>query len=550
MKNKFSVLLSVLAVLAVCSCAQAQTAPDAGALRQRIERDRELPLPSRVLPTPAPQASAKLPNATVTISSIRFVGNTLLSAAQLAPAVQGYLNQPQSFSQLQQAAAAVSKIYRDAGWLVHAYLPRQDLADGVLTIQIDEAVYSGASVAGAEPSHVKSSQVLAIFQAQQASGQFLNADALDRALLLADDLPGLSVAGTLVAGAQDGETGISLKLADKPGVNGDATIDNAGARATGSERLSTNLYLNSLFGVGDQAVLNLIDSSGSDYVRLGLTSPVGSDGWRVGANASSLYYRIVAPEFSALMGSGQSASYGLEASYPLIRARNRNLYVSLNYDQKSFHNESNGVVQSDYGSSDWALGLSGNLFDALGGGGANSGSVALVAGRLALGSLQVGENAASNGDFDKLHFAFARQQALGENLALHAALSGQQANRALDSSEKFSLGGASGVRAYPSGEGSGSSGQLLTTELRWRLPAGLSLSSFYDWGQVSNNDGSPSYSLHGAGFGMAWQSPIGATLSATLAQRTGSNPNPTSTGTDQDGSFVLNRWWLAASVPF
>jgi hypothetical protein len=42
----------------------------------------------------------------------------------------------------------------------------------------------------------------------------------------------------------------------------------------------------------------------------------------------------------------------------------------------------------------------------------------------------------------------------------------------------------------------------------------------------------------------------GASIKATVARRIGNNPNPTTTGNDQDGSMVKNRIWLNAAVPF
>jgi len=545
-------LLAALSTTLIQTQAQAQTVPDAGSLRQQIERDRIPPLPGKAAPerpaTPEPmQPSAGV---SITVKQFRFAGNTLLSSAQLTPVLAGYLNRPLDFTQLEAAAAEIANTYRSAGWLVRVFLPKQDVTDGVLTLHIVEAFFSGASLDGPEPRRARFAQVQRLFQAQQAIGQAVNTTALDRALLLADDLPGVAVAGNLVAGQKDGETGIMLKLSDEALATGDASLENNGSRSTGSERLSANFYLNSPLGLGDQLIANLTHTEGSDYVRASFTAPLGSDGWRAGGSVSYLRYRLVAPEFAALNGLGDSDNLGLEANYPLIRSRSRNLYVNLNFDHKSFHNESNAAVQSDYTSDSASVGLSGNAFDALGGGGASSASLALVAGQIALGHLDIGENPAREGSFGKLRYALSRQQIISRELSLYATLSGQHADSTLDSSEKLTLGGSSGVRAYPSGEGSGSSGQLATLELRQRLPQGFSVVGFYDWGRVSNRDDSPSYSLQGAGLGLNWQTAIGATFKATWARRIGDNPNPSATGSDQDGSFTRNRWWLAASMPF
>jgi hypothetical protein len=49
---------------------------------------------------------------------------------------------------------------------------------------------------------------------------------------------------------------------------------------------------------------------------------------------------------------------------------------------------------------------------------------------------------------------------------------------------------------------------------------------------------------------LAWQSGNGPSLKAAYAHRLGNNPNPTATGSDQDGSLLMNRFWLTASLPF
>jgi hemolysin activation/secretion protein len=162
------------------------------------------------------------------------------------------------------------------------------------------------------------------------------------------------------------------------------------------------------------------------------------------------------------------------------------------------------------------------------------------------------------GSFRKLRYGMARQQTITEALAVSAVLSGQSADKNLDSSEKFYLGGSSGVRAYPSSEAGGASGQLLNLELRARLPEGLMLVGFYDWGHVTQNrddhfSAAPapnSYHLQGAGLVLGWISSYRLNLKATWARRIGSNPGANLSGRDQDGSLNKNRFWLQASMPF
>jgi hypothetical protein len=59
------------------------------------------------------------------------------------------------------------------------------------------------------------------------------------------------------------------------------------------------------------------------------------------------------------------------------------------------------------------------------------------------------------------------------------------------------------------------------------------------------------YSLRGGGVSASWTVAKGLSIRATVARRTGQNPNANiETGKDQDGSLVLNRLWLSANASF
>jgi hemolysin activation/secretion protein len=262
-------------------------------------------------------------------------------------------------------------------------------------------------------------------------------------------------------------------------------------------------------------------------------------------------YKLVAPEFAALDGKGSSDTFGIDAMYPVLRTRTRNVYLNLNADHKRFENQSNGATQSRYTVNNLSAGVNGNLYDTLGGNSANNASLVWTRGRVNLGAPDANENKALEGSFNKLRYAFSRQQALGERLSLLVSVSGQASGSQLDSSEKFYLGGPSGVRAYPSSEGSGRSGTLASAELRWQVQSTFGLDSFWDHGTVRNPEaGGKSYSLKGYGLGVRWYASNSASVRIAWAHRIGQNPNPTATGNDQDGAKSLNRIWAAVNLPF
>jgi hemolysin activation/secretion protein len=554
--------MGAAATLLVPSLVRAQTPPDAGSLLQQIERGQQPALPPKAPPQfEAPPPLQSLGGPTVTVTAFSFAGNTLLTDKQLAPSVAGFRNHPLDFAQLQNAAIAVAAAYRRAGWVVRVYLPEQDITAGAVTIQIVEAKFGAVRVEG-KREHVSVAQVASIVDAAQAPGAPVNANALDRGLLLIGDLPGIAATGRLEQGQNQAETDLVVSAADSPLISGTATTDNAGERATGAGRLIADVQLNSPLGFGDRVDVMLLGSQGSNYERLDYSVPVGSDGWRIGVNGAHLDYKVITADFAALDAHGTSTTAGLEASYPLLRSRLENLYLSFNLDDKRFDNDSAGAATTNYTIRSASAGLYGNLFDTLGGGGANSASMTLEEGEDDLaGSPNEGADALTTrtaGSFQKLRFSASRLQTVTDCLSLYADLSGQAASKNLDSSEKFYLGGADGVRAYPMNEGGGAEGLLLNLEARERLPARFSTSEFVDWGSVHVNEKNDiagaalpnTDSLKGAGVSVSWLASFGLSLKATWAHRLGSNPDPTSTGDDQDGSHVENRVWLQASMPF
>ncbi|MFA6015298.1 MAG: ShlB/FhaC/HecB family hemolysin secretion/activation protein [Gallionellaceae bacterium] len=541
----------------------AQAAPDGAMLRQQIEQSLPplMPQAAPVLPSPPP-APMRPTEGNITVLEFRFAGNTLINTDVLLPVVAAWLNRPLDFNQLQQATAAVAQVYRDAGWVVRVYLPIQEIINGIITIQIIEATYGGVIFEGEPLKRNSPKRLRRMLEAQQPVGQPLKAKTLDRTLLILSDLPGVSVLGSLHEGKQQGESEVILKVADKALLTGDAGVDNTGSRSTGPNRLTANFSLNSPLRFADQAMLNLMHTEGSNYARLGYSIPLGFEGWRAGVNASAMQYHLVAPEMLALNGLGESYTQGLEVTYPYYRSRLANVNFSAAYDHKAFDNSSAGATTTRYQLNTVLAGINANLTDNILGGGTSSGSLSLITGNVDLaGSPNQAADALTTktaGNFAKLRYSASRQQTLINQLGLNANFSGQFAGKNLDSGERFSLGGSSGVRGYPSGEVSGSEGMMLNIDLRWPIASGFTLSGFYDWGAVTvnrNNDFvgktlQNQLSLQSVGASVAWQGQYGLNAKFVWAHRLDDNPNATLSGNDQDGTKILNRLWLNAGISF
>ena len=364
---------------------QTAQAPSAGSILEGIKTQR----PLFTLPQPGTdlEHASSLQDETggerFTVSTVHFVGNQRVETTVLQKLIKPYLDSPVSFSELSKALDALTLYYRDEGWLVRIILPEQDITNGVLVIQILEASL-GQILIDNQSKHVSSERVQAwIYDAIPRSTTISLAE-FERAMLSLNDQPDLRVSNSLKEGAYPGETILLLTVTDKPVVEGVVGLDNFGQYATGLNRASASISLNSLIGVGEQVNLFGLFTKGSNYERVAITAPLSESGLRGGINASYLTYGVTQDQLSQLQAHGQSSSQGAELTYPVIRSQFTNLYVLGNYNYSSFSNFAVAQTMSQYSTSNFQASLSGNHQDGFFRGGVNSGSVAASTGMVYL----------------------------------------------------------------------------------------------------------------------------------------------------------------------
>ena len=150
-------------------------------------------------------------------------------------------------------------------------------------------------------------------------------------------------------------------------------------------------------------------------------------------------------------------------------------------------------------------------------------------------------------------------QSLTDTLRFYGGFNGQLATKNLDSSEKFSLGGPFGVRAFPVNEALGDEGYLMNFELRYEVYEHVELVGFIDHGGITlhnnpwpdANTGVPNhYTLSGGGVGINWVVPGNFVIRGSMAQRIGSNPARSLDGSDSDGTHKAPHFWVSLSKSF
>lgn len=548
--------------------ALAQRAPDAGTLLRGLGTDT-VPRVSPPLATPqVPPEGLPLPQrgqGSVFVREIRVEGSTHFNDAELRAVVADYFGRDLTLADLEAAALAVADYYRQHDLLARAWLPEQAVRDGVVTIRVLEGRFGQVDLDASTSSRLSADIARNRILYRAPVGEPLRPSAVDEAVAVLNETPGVVAKAALKPGRNLGETDVALKLEDMPLVSGLVMLDNAGTRSTGSARALGAVSLNNALGVGDQATINAVRSQYSTYGRLALSVPVHESGLTLGVNGAKLDYSL-GESFTALDADGYAYTAGLTASYPIRRQQTFALTAMAGYDHKRLVNRALDIRTSDTRINAINAGLATTVADDWLGGGINQGSLTLLLGRADLaanaGILQTDQSGPKvNGNYGKLLLSAARAQKLDDDTELGLSVAGQWSGRNLDSSEKFALGGSQGVRAYPSTEANGDEGAVAQLELRGRIDDSLQVAGFADSGVVRLNknayadwqsvEGQPNiYWLHGIGVWVAWKPLDNLMLRGVLAQAIGPNPGHDANGNDSDGLHRRPRVWLSAVLSF
>ena len=561
-----------LAFLLLPAWASAQSVPDAGRLleSQRTPALIAPPAPApRVLPERvAAPAGAPGGDARVLVRAFVLKGVSAFPEAQLQALLAPYAGRELRFTDLSAAAAALSQHYRAHGYfLASATLPAQDLARGEVTIQVLEGRVSDIALRPDASVRLAPRYARRYLDALVQPGQPVREDALERALLLTQDLPGVRARAELSPGARLGETALAVVLAEAPLVSANVGLDNSSNRYTGRLRLTAGVSLNDPGRFGDQlSLLGATTGSDFNYARLGYVLPLGAAGTRIGASYAALRYRL-GEEFDALDASGTARVGQLLLTQPLLRTRRASLQLRASLEDKRYVNRANGAATSDKLVRTLPFGLVYGAQDDVNGGGHTSAALDLTPGHLDLSG-----NAAfaaadalaerSAGRFLRTNYVLSRYQRIAGPISLLASVSGQFSSTNLESGEKLSLGGPGRVRAYAAGEASGDEGHVATLEAHLALPLLKSdFAVFADYGHVTLNRNpaagalaagaaANTYALKGAGLSLSWKPLTGTVAQVTLARKVGRNPGINASGRDVDGSSSRTRAWFQLATYF
>jgi hemolysin activation/secretion protein len=490
------------------------------------------------------------------VRQLRVEGNTVFDTATLQALLASMLDQRLPLPQIAQGIEAITTYYREAGYpLARTIIPAQTIEDGVIRVQVVEASWGRVDLRNS--SAVKDSVLLGQLSHLEP-GSVIRLDTMERATLLLSDLPGVVPRALLRTGQEVGSSDLVVDV--QPGAPWSAAVstDNFGSRYTGVGRTNANVQWNNPLGRGDTLGLNSLnsESGGLNYARLAYEVPVLVAGMQAGVDNSGMQYRL-GDNAGSLMASGKADTSSAWLRSALVRSPNTNLNARLSWTNNVLqdHVDSTGV-KTDRTLNVWGLELNGERQDGWLSGGKNTLGFALYSGQVTFDDDTAGALDASTaqtaGGFGRATWALGRTQALGSSMSAVISMNGQWAQKNLDNGQKFSIGGASSVRAYRSGVLSGDSGAFGSFELRYTLPTPQALeqtgtwqlAAFIDGATVQTNQspwssGSNEASISSAGLGLNWQGSKGVSGRMFIASSMGELPSQFA-GSE---STHTNAWW-------
>ncbi len=489
--------------------------------------------------TPAlPPPGTEVPNCTVRVTSVGVDGVTAFKKGAFAKEIAGLTGSAVPLRRIDAARQAILQKYRSSGYVLSTVSAHLDAA-GKLRFIVTEGHIASVKLDGnIGPA---GTQVLR-FLRRLTEHTPIDSATLERYLLLAQDVPGVTLHAVLEPSADEpGALNLIARVKRKP-VSGLLTFDNRAFDQTGPIEGLGVLDFNSFTEFGEQTQVSwyhtfpnsqnfgqiseqmFLGSSGLQlrvYAGTGLAIPTGG-----GSNALSL-----------LDYHGRTSVFGGTLTYPVIRSRQQTLDVYLSFDAiesevrtdtatgtlSRANYDSLRVLRlgEDYARSDILLGASRAAVNAV--------SFRVSQGLNALGAepndvndLRQAPRANEQTNFTKINFEVSRTQTLfspwqGASVALMGLVTGQWSGDILPPAEQFYLGGARFTRGYYAGQVAGDKALAATAELhlntawdlsKWHLPKDIATQFyvFYDWGETwQNANDIPAAMISSAGGGMRAQ---------------------------------------------
>jgi hemolysin activation/secretion protein len=474
------------------------------------------------MPNPEQSAAPDTRDVKVNVLSFQFRGNTILNAQELKTITHPYTGRQRTLDQLKAAADAVTAAYKAKGYLLaSAYLPPQEVADGIFTIEVVEGRIGKLEVVGND--YLEGDLIRGYFNPVEEKGIISEQSLLDSVLRAKSSLPVEDVNVILEKGETPGTVNVLVKADEKRPFDISFDYDNYGSEMTSRNRIGTTLTGHDPF-LGSTLAFRGIMGDDFDSTALGLAS------WRVPVSALRTDFQVsylisnyaVGQSLSDLGIEGNTEMWGLSTYHSILAEQEHNLSAFASFQHKDQESDILSMDMSHDTFNVAGLGLTYDGTDQFDG--RNLASIGFYQGIPGiLNSFDEDDTDISRlgapPDFQKYTVDLTRLQSLGKSTYLSLKASGQYSPDKLLSMEQVALGGHTSVRGFEPAEYLGDMGYGISAELLFPAPfvAGeeivgqkiseiLQFALFFDHGGAYLHDPEPGEdgerSMNGTGLGV------------------------------------------------
>lgn len=436
------------------------------------------------------------------VKNIKLTGRQLPDKdGKLTEILSKYQHRDVKVSELRNLQLEVTEYCRTLGYTVPlAVIPPQEVKDGELEVKIYLASYDKISLKQNESD--VADKVLASYIKHLPEGEIMTDRVLEGVMNSINDLPGVTARAVLEPGSKPETTSVGVHVLRRPVWNNYIFVDNGGGYYSGRYRYGFNTEINNPGEQGDKIVINgMLTSHDVDNYGIRYEAPVGTRGTRMGVAYSKSSYEMYTNSMFDSVGKSEGFSfYGLT---PLYRDRANRITAIYGYDRREIGDELRfhmkdfpgalpSSIATDKTSDVVHVGISGSQY--------NINQFTQYSLIYWYGDIETDGGAYYDGGYHKLTGDLLNIW-YDNKFNYRINFRGQLANRALDGSEQFYLGGMNGVRAYGSSDGYGDYGYLATGEVRCKTDVpGLEVAAFVDVGTAKNKQ--TDYMDHLAGWGL------------------------------------------------
>lgn len=449
------------------------------------------------------------------LKQVVFIGNTKVSDKKLQKLSKKYINKEVYLSDIQLLLNTITQFYHDKGFISsYAYLPDQQIEDGILTINIQEDVLADYKFYGNKWERDWYFKNVVFNSNGVKKGKVFNVKNLQGALKTIGNEDYLS-AVTSVQKDENGNTVIDLKVQDRLPVNLNLIWDDYGRDLTGRQRFTPILGMDNLTGLGDKIYGGAVLSSDSTGVLAGYNIPISKYGTRFAFDYSYSSVKM-GGIFERYKIHGNSADYSLKIIQPIINDAMKEVTSSVGIDFVNSSSESDffQTSLSDYALRVLRANINGVFDDS------NGRTLAEIG--VSYGFNGLGAHSEANSpydlDFIKISAGATRVQRIKKESLAILRINGQYSPDKLFATEQMYLGGVYSIRGYQPSEILGDYGVAGGLEFRVPIPflkqilpekykhfsRKIQLVAFYDFGYVKDNGnlyGYPKNFLHSVGVG-------------------------------------------------